>query len=76
MYGCFELMTPLVANYCNLFKTIYLIEKYRGKQNDIHYHASDKIVGILLGRSWSHDAVKITIFGVEICIRFQIEFEA
>ena len=38
--------------------------------------ASDKIVGILLDRSWSHDAVKITIFGVEIRIRREMEFEA
>ena len=36
-----------------------------------------KIVGILLDRSWSHDAVKITVFnlGVEICIGRVILFE-
>ena len=40
------------------------------------YHASDKIVGILLDRSRSHDSVKITVFGVEIRIWRLIEFEA
>ena len=42
----------------------------------IIYHASDKIIGILLHRSWSHDAVKITVLGVEIRIGRVIEFEA
>ena len=32
------------------------------------YHASDEILGVLLDRTRSHDAVKITIFGVEIRI--------
>ena len=32
------------------------------------YHASDKIAGILLDRSWSHDTVIITQLGIEICI--------
>ena len=40
------------------------------------YHASDKIVGILLDRSRSHDSVKITVLGVEIRIGCLIEFEA
>ena len=40
------------------------------------YHASDKIVGILLDRSRSHDSVKITVLGVEIRIGRLIEFEA
>ena len=40
------------------------------------YHASDKIVGILLDRSRSRDAVKITVLGVEIRIGRVIEFEA
>ena len=40
------------------------------------YHASDKIVGILLDRSWSRDAVKITVLGVEIRIGRVIKFEA
>ena len=40
------------------------------------YHASDKIVGILLDKYWSPDAVKITVFGVEIRIGRVIEFEA
>ena len=40
------------------------------------YHASDKIVGILLDKSWSHDTVKITVLGVEIRIGRLIEFEA
>ena len=39
------------------------------------YHASDKIVGILLDKSWSHDTVKITVMGVEIRIGRLIEFE-
>ena len=44
---------------------------------DIHiYHASDKIVGILLDRSRSHDSMKITVLGVEIRIGRLIEFEA
>ena len=42
----------------------------------IIYHASDKIVGILLDRSRSHDSVKITVLGVEIRIGRLIEFEA
>ena len=42
----------------------------------IHYHALDKIVGILLDRSRSHDSVKITVLGVEIRIGHLIEFEA
>ena len=41
-----------------------------------NYHASDKIVGILLDRSLSHDAVKITVLGVKNCIRHVMEFEA
>ena len=41
-----------------------------------NYHASDKIVGILLDRSRSHDSVKITVLGVEIRIGRLIEFEA
>ena len=41
-----------------------------------YYHASDKIVGILLDRSRSHDSVKITVLGVEIRIGRLIEFEA
>ena len=40
------------------------------------YNAPDKIVGILLDRSWSCDAVKITILGVKIWIGRVIEFEA
>ena len=40
------------------------------------YHASDKIVGILLDRSRSHDSMKITVLGVEIRIGRLIEFEA
>ena len=40
------------------------------------YHVSDKIVGILLDRSRSHDSVKITVLGVEIRIGRLIEFEA
>ena len=40
------------------------------------YHASDKIDGILLDRSRSHDSVKITVLGVEIRIGRLIEFEA
>ena len=40
------------------------------------YHASDKIVGILLDSSRSHDSVKITVLGVEIRIGRLIEFEA
>ena len=40
------------------------------------YYASDKIVGILLDRSRSHDSVKITVLGVEIRIGRLIEFEA
>ena len=40
-----------------------------------YYHASDKIVGILLDKSWSHDTVKITVLGVEIRIGRVIEFE-
>ena len=42
----------------------------------LYYHASDKIVGILLDRSWSHDSVIITVLGVEIRIGRLIEFEA
>ena len=41
-----------------------------------YYHASDKIVGILLDRSRSHDSMKITVLGVEIRIGRLIEFEA
>ena len=41
-----------------------------------HYHASDKIVGILLDRSRSPDSMKITVLGVEIRIGRLIEFEA
>ena len=44
--------------------------------NKNYYHASDKIVGILLDRSRSHDSVKITVLGVEIRIGRLIEFEA
>ena len=40
------------------------------------YHASDKIVGILLDISRSHDSVKITVLGVEIRIGRLIWFEA
>ena len=40
------------------------------------YHASDKIVGILLDRSRLHDSAKITVLGVEIRIGRLIEFEA
>ena len=40
------------------------------------YHASDKIPGTSLHRSWSHDAVKITVLGVEIRIGRVIWFEA
>ena len=40
------------------------------------YHASDKIPGTSLDRSWSHDAVKITVLGVEIRIGRVIGFEA
>ena len=29
----------------------------------LDYHGLDKIVGILLDKSWSHDAVKMTILG-------------
>ena len=29
----------------------------------LDYHAFDKIVGILLDKSWSHDAMKMTILG-------------
>ena len=42
----------------------------------MYYHASDKIVGILLDRPRSCDAVKITVLDVEICIRHVIEVEA
>ena len=42
----------------------------------ISNHASDKIVGILLDRSWSHDAMKIIVLGVETRIGHVIEFEA
>ena len=45
-------------------------------QHVLLYHASDKIVGILLDRSRSHDSVKITVLGVEIRIGRLIEFEA
>ena len=41
----------------------------------IIYHTSDKIVGILLDRSRSHDSVKITVLGVEFRIGRLIEFE-
>ena len=40
------------------------------------YHASDKIPGTSLDKSWSHDAVKITVLGVEIRIGRVIGFEA
>ena len=40
------------------------------------YHASDKIPGTSLDRSWSHDAVKITVLGVEIRIGRVVGFEA
>ena len=40
------------------------------------HHASDKIVGILLDRSRSHDSVQITVLGLEIRIGRLIEFEA
>ena len=43
---------------------------------NLYYHASDKLVGILLDRSRSHDSVKITVLGVEIRIGRLIEFEA
>ena len=47
------------------------------KEHDTYiYHASDKIVGILLDRSRSHDAMKITVLGVKIRIGCVIEFEA
>ena len=40
------------------------------------YHASDKNVGNLLDRSWSHDTMKITVLGVETRIGRVFEFEA
>ena len=40
------------------------------------YYTSDKIVGILLDRSRSRDAVKISVLSVRIRIRCVIEFEA
>ena len=45
-------------------------------KNKTFYHASDKIVGILLDRSRSHVSVKITVLGVDIRIGRLIEFEA
>ena len=46
------------------------------KGSNSNYHASDKIVGILVDRSRSHDSVEITVLGVEIRIGRLIEFEA
>ena len=44
----------------------------------LYYHASDKNIGILLDRSWSHDTeeIHVTVSGVEIHIGPVIEFEA
>ena len=40
------------------------------------YHASDKIVWILLDRYWSHYAGKIIVLGAKIRIECVTEFEA
>ena len=72
-------LSKTLLNYCRTTRR----KIFRYRVTDIfrrlqikHYHASDKIVGILLARSWSHDAVKITVLGVEIRIGRVIEFEA
>ena len=67
----------IVCNFCLQSSDLYI---YVMREN-FHlscrrsYHASDKIVGILLDRSRSHDSVKITVLGVEIRIGRLIEFE-
>ena len=75
----------LKNNKCYLYNTswviafsykLYLARNFYLGTHINYYHASDKIVGILLARSWSHDVVKITVLGVEIRIGRVIEFEA
>ena len=53
-------------------KVVTALRNHRRK----HYHASYKIPGTSLDRSWSHDAVKIIVLGVEIRIGRVIGFEA
>ena len=59
-----------------MWKTLTLYIIFLPLDIGLSYHASDKIVGILLDRSRSHDSVKITVLGVEIRIGRLIEFEA
>ena len=63
------------------FQQIYGPANRNGLKNYLElciiiYHASDKIPGTSLDRSWSHDAVKITVLGVEFRIGRVIGFEA
>ena len=58
------------------YHAVLVAETFTEAARILFYHASDKIVGILLDRSRSHDSVKITVLGVEIRIGRLIEFEA
>ena len=74
-YVCSEKKCFLIIIYYYMFGFLSIDYTESSRADIQSYHASDKIVGILLDRSRSHDSVKITVLGVEIRIGRLIEFE-